>query len=354
MAGWLKLHRSVLDCKQFAHPFEFKIWIWLLCKASTQDRTVTLKVGNGLHVVSLSRGQLIFGRLAAERELSIDDSTIYKIIQRFVADACISITSNNRFSIITISNYSDYQDDPPGDFLELIDDRTAEKSQENNEVTTAGRVSNESGTQLNKVKKVKKVKNVKNDFSPPAAGAPKVNKKKEEAPRDHWQPFVNTWYNFYVGKHPGEAPTIVGKALRDLAKIYDFLKIRAQRKNQDWTEKYLCDAFTYFLGLAWAEDWLQKHFLLGNLVEQFDAVFARAASVKGKAPVKTFDDEIKYLLGRLADGELDDRILTPDIYNRLEEKKLIPFNYRERFQAATPDLQKAAAIRKFLEDNQTK
>lgn len=198
-------------------------------------------------------------------------------------------------------------------------------------------------------------------FSGPAPGdKKKVSKKQEKKPpedkppRQFWQPFVDTWHDFYVDKVKGESPSIVGKALSDLAKLYDLLQLRAKKKNKEWGEKYMVEALTFFLNLAWSEDWLQKHFLLKNLIEQFDAIYAREATrmdQAGKNKPKNLTADLSYILERFREGNLDERILTPDIYKHLEEKKLIPDGYREKFTATTPELQKAMAIKAWLEAN---
>lgn len=147
---------------------DLKVWIWLLCKASSQDRHMTLKVGTGLHVVAVKAGQLIFGRSVAERELYIDGSTVYKIIKRMEADGLILVSSNNQFSIITIVDYFGNQRTEPIEDFEVVPEVTARKQTNTNTVTATDQPSDSDVTQFKKVEKVKKVKNVEKVEPAPA------------------------------------------------------------------------------------------------------------------------------------------------------------------------------------------
>jgi hypothetical protein len=181
--------------------------------------------------------------------------------------------------------------------------------------------------------------------------SPEKKQEDKRPPREHWQPFVDTWHEFYKAKKHGEEPTIAGRALADLRKLYDLLQLRARKKQvQGWTEKYLVDAFNFFLTAAYSDDWLSKHFLLGNLVEQFDAVFAREAEkTKGKTPAKPFAEEIQYIIERWNEGDMDARLITPELYKKLEEKQIVPMGYREQFTGKDPDEQKCNAVRGWLD-----
>ncbi len=149
MADWIKLHRDILNSDVFASQKMLKIWIWCLCKANFKDRTVPLKTGRGETLVKVKRGQFIFGRFKAEEDLYIDGSTIYKIMQRLEKMNNIKIQSNNQYSIVTISNYNDYQ---KNEILKV----TANEQPTNSQVTAKGQASNTD----NNDKKEKKGKNV--------------------------------------------------------------------------------------------------------------------------------------------------------------------------------------------------
>jgi hypothetical protein len=153
--GYFKVHRGITRSQVFSHPLALKIWIWCLAKASYCERFISVKIGKGSTSVKILPGQFIFGRFKAEEELNIDGSTIYKWMQKFESSefGMISIESNNQYSIITLCNWDEYQNETNGEV-------TTKEQPSNNQVTTKEQPSNT----YNKVKKVYKVKKVKKDI----------------------------------------------------------------------------------------------------------------------------------------------------------------------------------------------
>lgn len=109
MSGYFKIHRRIFDSWIFADDKAFKIWVWLIGKASYKKVYVPLKIGKGVVTVELNKGQLIFGRSKAEEALFLDGSLIYRKLKKMEEDNMIKIDSNNQYSIVTICNYEEYQ-----------------------------------------------------------------------------------------------------------------------------------------------------------------------------------------------------------------------------------------------------
>lgn len=107
MEGWLKLHRKITDSAVFDNPNLLKVWIWCLCKASHKKHDVVI----GKQVVNLSPGQFVFGRLKAAEYLKMNDRTVYDYMKLLEKLKMIVISSNNKFSLITIVNWDFYQAD---------------------------------------------------------------------------------------------------------------------------------------------------------------------------------------------------------------------------------------------------
>ena len=103
--SWVKLYRKLLQSPIFENEKALKIWIWCLLKASYKDRNQLV----GLQVVNLKSGQFIFGRKKASEELRMTESIIYKYIKLLEDLQMISIESNNKFSIVTVEKWEDYQ-----------------------------------------------------------------------------------------------------------------------------------------------------------------------------------------------------------------------------------------------------
>lgn len=110
MSGYIKLHRQLLDSLQFQNPNTLKIWIWMLLKATHKEQRVCLKVGKGYTTVELKRGEFIFGRNAANKELNLEPSLIYRVVKVLHNDGTIVVKPNNQYSIITICNYDTYNE----------------------------------------------------------------------------------------------------------------------------------------------------------------------------------------------------------------------------------------------------
>lgn len=110
MEGAILISRALIDSEVFSSEKLLKIWIWLLIKANFKERTIPIRIGQGQSMVTIKRGQVLFGRMSAEDELFIDGSTIYKCIKRLEKLKNIEINSNSHYSIITICNYDHYQD----------------------------------------------------------------------------------------------------------------------------------------------------------------------------------------------------------------------------------------------------
>ena len=153
MEGWIKLHRVLLDSQIFASEKGLKIWIWILLRANHKQKFVPIKIGKGESVVTVDRGEFIFGRFSAEEDLNIDGSTIYKWIKKMELLEMITIKSNSHYSILKVNKFNDYND------IENIEVATIEQPS-NNQVTTIEQP-------LNTNKNEKNVKNEKKIFIAP-------------------------------------------------------------------------------------------------------------------------------------------------------------------------------------------
>jgi hypothetical protein len=110
-SDWLKLARGIIDSRVFASEGMLKVWIWCLCRAAFKRRFVSVTIGRGSTEVELQPGQFIFGRKTAAQKLGMDESTVYDRMRKLVRMGNISMQSNTNFSIVTICNWSSYQDE---------------------------------------------------------------------------------------------------------------------------------------------------------------------------------------------------------------------------------------------------
>jgi len=109
--GYLKLWRKAAESEVFACPHLWHLWSWCLIKASYKVRTVSFKTGKGLTIIKLSPGQFIFGRDSAAQSLGQPPSTIRNRMKRLEEAGMVNIGADNQYSIITICNWENYQND---------------------------------------------------------------------------------------------------------------------------------------------------------------------------------------------------------------------------------------------------
>lgn len=121
--SYIKLFRKILKSPIWKNEKALKIWLWCLLKATHIEREQLV----GQKIVHLEKGQFVFGRNTASDELDMKESTVYKYMKILEKLQMISINSNNKFSIVSIEKWEDYQ---------------IEELRNNNKITTKEQQSN--------------------------------------------------------------------------------------------------------------------------------------------------------------------------------------------------------------------
>jgi len=106
MNGWIRLDRAIQDNFLWQEPEALKLWLHLLMAASLTDKATAF---NG-KMLTIKRGQLVFGLNAASSRLKIAVRRHRKSLDWFEKDDMIAKQITNKFSIISITNYAQYQD----------------------------------------------------------------------------------------------------------------------------------------------------------------------------------------------------------------------------------------------------
>lgn len=99
--GWIRLHKRFLQWEWLDKPEMVQLFLYLLLKANFAEAE--------WHGVKLSRGQLITSASSIERDLRLSPRTIRTCLNRLKSTKEVTIETTNRFSIITILKYEDYQ-----------------------------------------------------------------------------------------------------------------------------------------------------------------------------------------------------------------------------------------------------
>lgn len=126
--GWIKVYRGICDSPVFTDADALRLWIYILCNAAHREHD-TLYCGK---IVHLEKGQFITGRKVLAQKFRTSESKIYRTLQLLQSLGNVNITSNNKFSLVTVVNWEKYQDN----FESPNNKRTTDEQQMNNKRTT--------------------------------------------------------------------------------------------------------------------------------------------------------------------------------------------------------------------------
>lgn len=146
-AGWIKLHRSMLDWEWYSDVNVYRIFTHLILRANHKD--------NNWRGISIKRGQLLTSLNTLESETGLSKSKIRTAIKKLISTQEIAQQSHSQHTVFTVVNYDSYQGDDTED---------------------GTRVTHESHTSDTRIASNKNDKNVKNDnnskgakrFAPPS------------------------------------------------------------------------------------------------------------------------------------------------------------------------------------------
>lgn len=106
MQGWIKLHRQMLNHWVASEPDALAIWVRLLLEA---NHTTSKKLLGG-RIAVVQRGQLIFSYQRFSEKSGLSIAKIRRVIRHLTKEGMIDMQSDNKFSIITITCFDDFQE----------------------------------------------------------------------------------------------------------------------------------------------------------------------------------------------------------------------------------------------------
>jgi hypothetical protein len=109
--GYIKIWRRLEDSAVFADANLLQLFMWCLMRATHKTYSVAVRTGRGQTVVTLQPGQFLFGRNTAAKALKCKPSTIRNRMHSLCLREMTDIQPDTHFSIVTIRNWSSYQDD---------------------------------------------------------------------------------------------------------------------------------------------------------------------------------------------------------------------------------------------------
>lgn len=127
--GFVLIWRKITETSFYKDSYAYHLASHLLIHANHKDKIITF---NGAHL-DIKRGQFIAGRYSLSDATGIKPSTVRNKLALLKNIGFLDIKSNNKFSIITICNYSSYQkiENSPGQ---------QRGQQEDNQRTTRGQL----------------------------------------------------------------------------------------------------------------------------------------------------------------------------------------------------------------------
>lgn len=148
MDGWIKVHRKIKDSSVFSDPDIFRLWMLCLIKATYVRRGILMDKEE----ITLEPGQFVTGRKSLSQEYNellppkkkVKETTLWAWLKKLEKWSKIDIKSTNKYSIITIVNWGEYQG--------VL---TSEQQQNDNGLTT-GRQRNDTNKKEEEKKKEKK------------------------------------------------------------------------------------------------------------------------------------------------------------------------------------------------------
>ena len=105
--SYIKLHRKLLYSECFKKPEHLKLWIYCLLRANHADSDIF----HGGKMVKVLRGSFITGRHKMSEDTGISERKIRTFLDSKKATKDLTIESTKQYSVVTVCNYSDYQDD---------------------------------------------------------------------------------------------------------------------------------------------------------------------------------------------------------------------------------------------------
>ena len=125
MSGWIKLHRKLVDWEWYSDVPCKTLFIHLLLVANHKP--------SRWKGIDIGVGQKVTGRHALSEETGLSEQEIRTALTKLKSTGEITIKSTNKFSLITVCKYKDYQ------FFEMLDqptDQPADQPTINQQSTT--------------------------------------------------------------------------------------------------------------------------------------------------------------------------------------------------------------------------
>ncbi|CZZ50649.1 TPA: DNA replication protein [Enterobacter chengduensis] len=103
--GFALLHRKIMDVPFYKDAEAAHLWVHLLLRANHEQTLVSTDVGD----VICERGEFITGRNTLAMETGLTADRVKSLLRKFQNLGMITTKSNNRFTVLKVVKYDEYQ-----------------------------------------------------------------------------------------------------------------------------------------------------------------------------------------------------------------------------------------------------
>lgn len=128
MKGWVKISRDIINWEWFDVPGMVQLFIYILVKANYTDKE--------WHDMTIRRGQMVTSVAKICADTGLSTQVVRTCINRLKSTNTITITATNKYTIVTINRYDDYQ---AYDACDYDDDNDQNNKQLTNEQQTTNK-----------------------------------------------------------------------------------------------------------------------------------------------------------------------------------------------------------------------
>ena len=125
--GYVKLYRSIKDNPIMFSPEHLTVWIYLLISANHKNTSIVI---NNQKIL-IPCGSLLTSRARIGKDTHIHESKVERILKYLKIEQQIEQQSFNKYRIISITNWSVYQDSEQQSEQQMNSKRTADEQQMN-------------------------------------------------------------------------------------------------------------------------------------------------------------------------------------------------------------------------------
>ncbi|EDQ9400105.1 DNA replication protein [Salmonella enterica] len=103
--GFALLHRKIMDLPFYKDAEASHLWVHLLLRANHEQTLVSTDFGD----VICERGEFVTGRNTLAMETGLTANRVKSLLRKFQNLGMITIKSNNRFTVLKVVKYDEYQ-----------------------------------------------------------------------------------------------------------------------------------------------------------------------------------------------------------------------------------------------------